>query len=378
MRVLDVDNAELLLRPGMTATAADRHAQGRRRAGRAQRRLPLQRRRASSKSAGFSLQNMFMPRLRPPGAGRQRNSDTDGVRTLCVLKDGKPVAGQGQGRLHRRRAHRDPLGRLAEGDVIVTGSRRGRQVMAAPGAGLIRFDKRLADLRQGRGQRPCAGGRRPDDRPRRVRRHHGPVRLGQVDGHEHHRLPRHADQRPLRLHGRRRRRRSTATSARCCAATIIGFVFQGFNLLAPHHGRRECRTAADLSRHASAPSAARWPCARCADVGPAGPREPYAGRTLGRPAAARRDRPRHRHPPHCCCSPTSRPAISTRARTHEIMDLLTRLNEDRGLTIVMVTHEADIAAFAHRTVGFRRRARRADRSRWRWPPDAAGRPSSSP
>ncbi|MHB2264373.1 ABC transporter ATP-binding protein [Aliihoeflea sp. PC F10.4] len=40
------------------------------------------------------------------------------------------------------------------------------------------------------------------------------------------------------------------------------------------------------------------------------------------------------------------------ARSHEIMDLLTGLNRDQGLTIVMVTHEADIAAFADRTVGF--------------------------
>jgi putative ABC transport system ATP-binding protein len=30
-------------------------------------------------------------------------------------------------------------------------------------------------------------------------------------------------------------------------------------------------------------------------------------------------------------------------RSHEIMDLLTGLNERSGLTIVMVTHEADIA-----------------------------------
>jgi putative ABC transport system ATP-binding protein len=41
------------------------------------------------------------------------------------------------------------------------------------------------------------------------------------------------------------------------------------------------------------------------------------------------------------------------ARGEEIMGLLTRLNEERGLTIVMVTHEASIAAFAHREVLFR-------------------------
>ena len=39
-------------------------------------------------------------------------------------------------------------------------------------------------------------------------------------------------------------------------------------------------------------------------------------------------------------------------RSHEIMELLTGLNEDKGLTIVMVTHEADIAAFGTRTLKF--------------------------
>lgn len=40
------------------------------------------------------------------------------------------------------------------------------------------------------------------------------------------------------------------------------------------------------------------------------------------------------------------------ARGHEIMELLTALNRDHGITIVMVTHELDIAAYARRTVRF--------------------------
>jgi len=40
------------------------------------------------------------------------------------------------------------------------------------------------------------------------------------------------------------------------------------------------------------------------------------------------------------------------ARSHEIMELLTQLNTDIGLTIVMVTHEADVAAYAQRIIGF--------------------------
>src|SRR5690606_20595984 len=40
------------------------------------------------------------------------------------------------------------------------------------------------------------------------------------------------------------------------------------------------------------------------------------------------------------------------ARSHEIMELLTRLNAESGLTVDMVTHESDIAAYAQRTIRF--------------------------
>jgi len=40
------------------------------------------------------------------------------------------------------------------------------------------------------------------------------------------------------------------------------------------------------------------------------------------------------------------------ARSREIMDLLAGLNRDRRITIVMVTHERDMAAYAKRTVRF--------------------------
>jgi len=40
------------------------------------------------------------------------------------------------------------------------------------------------------------------------------------------------------------------------------------------------------------------------------------------------------------------------ARSREIMELLTAFNRERGITVVMVTHDADMAAYAKRTVRF--------------------------
>ena len=40
------------------------------------------------------------------------------------------------------------------------------------------------------------------------------------------------------------------------------------------------------------------------------------------------------------------------ARSREIMELLTALNRDRGITIIMVTHEPDMAAYATRIIRF--------------------------
>jgi putative ABC transport system ATP-binding protein len=40
------------------------------------------------------------------------------------------------------------------------------------------------------------------------------------------------------------------------------------------------------------------------------------------------------------------------ARSREIMDILVRLNREQGITIVMVTHEPDMAAYAARTIHF--------------------------
>ena len=41
------------------------------------------------------------------------------------------------------------------------------------------------------------------------------------------------------------------------------------------------------------------------------------------------------------------------AMSHEILRLLARLNQERGLTVLMVTHEAEMAEYARRVVRFR-------------------------
>jgi putative ABC transport system ATP-binding protein len=38
--------------------------------------------------------------------------------------------------------------------------------------------------------------------------------------------------------------------------------------------------------------------------------------------------------------------------SREILNLLTSLNQDRGITIIMVTHEAEMASFARRIIRF--------------------------
>jgi len=41
------------------------------------------------------------------------------------------------------------------------------------------------------------------------------------------------------------------------------------------------------------------------------------------------------------------------ARSREIMELLTTFNRDQGITIIMVTHESDMAKYADRQIHFK-------------------------
>jgi putative ABC transport system ATP-binding protein len=45
-------------------------------------------------------------------------------------------------------------------------------------------------------------------------------------------------------------------------------------------------------------------------------------------------------------------ALDTKS-SKEVMDLFTRLNEEQGITILLVTHEPEVSAYAKRVITFR-------------------------
>jgi putative ABC transport system ATP-binding protein len=130
----------------------------------------------------------------------------------------------------------------------------------------------------------------------------------------------------------------------------IGFVFQGFNLLARTTALENVElpliyrgVAAEL-RHQRARDALQavglqgWETHTPAELsGGQQQRVAIARAIVTEPALLLADEPTGN--------------LDT-ARSIEIMELLTRFNQERKLTIVMVTHERDIAAFAARTIHF--------------------------
>jgi len=130
----------------------------------------------------------------------------------------------------------------------------------------------------------------------------------------------------------------------------LGFVFQGFNLL----GRTSALENVELPMiYRGVPASRRRAAAQeaLAAVGLAGWEEHTPGELSGgqqqRVAIAR--------------AIVTNPAVLfadeptgnlDTARSREVMELLSGLNRERGLTIVMVTHEPDVAAFARRTIHF--------------------------
>jgi putative ABC transport system ATP-binding protein len=130
----------------------------------------------------------------------------------------------------------------------------------------------------------------------------------------------------------------------------LGFVFQGFNLLARTSAQENVelpllyRGEPAKTRHAAAKKAlasvglAGWEHHTPAELsGGQQQRVAIARAIVTEPAVLLADEPTGN--------------LDTQ-RSKEIMDLLWRLNVDHGITVLMVTHEADMAAYAKRIVHF--------------------------
>ena len=131
----------------------------------------------------------------------------------------------------------------------------------------------------------------------------------------------------------------------------IGFVFQGFNLLARTSALENVELPLVYKR---VPAKERHERARAAlaGVGLTG-RETHAPHELsgGQQQRVAIARALVTEPSLLLADePTGNLDTVT---SQEILELLASLNRDRGLTIVMVTHEADVAAWARRRVVFR-------------------------
>ncbi|MDZ7583848.1 MAG: ABC transporter ATP-binding protein [Thiobacillus sp.] len=130
----------------------------------------------------------------------------------------------------------------------------------------------------------------------------------------------------------------------------LGFVFQGFNLLA----RTTALENVELPLiYRGEPAAARHAAARAAleQVGLAGWEHHTPGELSGgqqqRVAIARAIVTR----PHVLLADEPTGNLDTHTG-EEIMDLIGALNRDQGITVLMVTHEPDMAAHAKRVVRF--------------------------
>ncbi len=131
---------------------------------------------------------------------------------------------------------------------------------------------------------------------------------------------------------------------------FLGFVFQGFNLLARTSAQENVelpllyRGESAKARHAAAAKAlasvglAGWEHHTPAELsGGQQQRVAIARAIVTEPAVLLADEPTGN--------------LDTQ-RSREIMDLLWGLNVDHGITVLMVTHEAEMAAYAKRIVHF--------------------------
>jgi len=131
----------------------------------------------------------------------------------------------------------------------------------------------------------------------------------------------------------------------------IGFVFQGFNLLARTSALENVALPLVYRRVKRKERRARAMAAL--DLVGIGNRAHHHANALsgGQQQRVAIARALVTHPPLLLADEPTGNLDS--GRSQEIMRLLVELNRTHNLTIVMVTHEADIAAYCHRVVAFR-------------------------
>ena len=130
----------------------------------------------------------------------------------------------------------------------------------------------------------------------------------------------------------------------------LGFVFQGFNLLARTSAQENVelpllyRGESPAARHQAALDAlalvglSGWEHHTPAELsGGQQQRVAIARAIVTRPLVLLADEPT---------------GNLDSKRSHEIMELLVRLNQEQGITVLMVTHEPDMATYASRIVHF--------------------------
>jgi putative ABC transport system ATP-binding protein len=143
----------------------------------------------------------------------------------------------------------------------------------------------------------------------------------------------------------------------------IGFVFQGFNLLPRTTALENVELPLLYTRSGALGAAARHQRARraLAMVGLSDREEHYPNQLSGgqqqRVAIARAlvNEPRLL----LADEPTGNLDTVT---SHEVMDVFARLRDEHGLTLVIITHERDIAAWGTRTIDFKDGAIVSDRT----------------
>ena len=261
---------------------------------------------------------------------------------------------------------------LKEGEEIVTGSYKTLRTLkddarikiedeeqeevmsvapvAVPEGALIRAEDLWRTYVMGEEEIHALRGVSFDDREGRVRRHHGPLGLGQVDAHEHHRLPRH----PLEGHLHPARQDRLADERRRAGRDPQPRDRLRLPDLQPAAaGRAPSTTSSCPWSTRGCPATSGWSVAKKAlemvDLGPAMNHKPneLSGGQRQRVAIAR--------------ALVMQPSILLAdeptgnldsATGEEIMQLFERLHQE-GNTIILVTHERDVADHAHRTIRIR-------------------------